>query len=63
MSNVKTQTQTQTEQPLTLNDFVFNLALKHSNAELFVLLSMEGYKFTEKSVRWYASKARAGVRR
>lgn len=48
---------------LTLNDFVFNLAPKHSNDELFILLTMEGYKYSEKSVRWYASKARSGVRR
>lgn len=63
MNTQTTNTTAQTEQPLTLNDFVFNLAPKHSNAELFILLEMEGFKYTEKSVRWYASKARAGVRR
>lgn len=52
-----------TETPLTLNDFVFNLAPTHTNPEIFILLEMEGYKYSEKSVRWYASKARAGVRR
>lgn len=51
------------EQALTLNDFVFNLAPTHSNFEIFILLDMEGYKYSEKSVRWYAAKARAGVRR
>ena len=48
---------------LSLNDFVFNLAPTHTNPEIFILLEMEGYKYSEKSVRWYASKARAGVRR
>lgn len=48
---------------LSLNDFVFNLAPKHSNNELFTLLDMDGRQYSEKSVRWYASKARAGVRR
>lgn len=51
------------EERLSLNDFVFNLAPTHSNDELFILLEMESYKYSEKSVRWYASKARAGVRR
>lgn len=51
------------DEPLSLNDFVFNLAPTHSNPEIFVLLEMEGYKYSEKSVRWYASKARSGVRR
>ena len=59
---MNTQTTTQTE-TLTLNDFVFQLAPTHSNNELFTLLDMEEIKYSEKSVRWYASKARAGVRR
>lgn len=62
-TNQSTQTVTTQEQPLTLNDFVFNLAPTHSNPEIFILLEMEGFKYTEKSVRWYASKARSGVRR
>lgn len=48
---------------MSLNDFVFNLAPTHSNDELFILLEMDGRQYSEKSVRWYASKARAGVRR
>lgn len=58
-----TQETAQVEQTLTLNDFVFNLAPTHSNPEIFILLDMEGIKYSEKSVRWYAAKARSGVRR
>lgn len=52
-------------QELSLNEVVYQLASKTeiTNDKLFAVLKKAGRKFSEKSVRWYASKARAGVRR
>lgn len=48
---------------LSLNDFVFYAAPKMENADIIKLLNKQGRKFSIRSLQWYASKARAGVRR
>lgn len=47
----------------TLNEVVYQLAKKFSNQEIFDLLKKQKRSFSENSVRWYASKSRAGVKR
>jgi hypothetical protein len=47
----------------SLNEVVFQLAPKHTNEEIIALLDKQGREYSMNSLRWYASKARAGVRR
>lgn len=47
----------------SLNEVVFQLAKKHTNEEILEMLTKQGRKFSLTSVRWYAAKSRAGVRR
>ena len=50
---------------LSLNEIIFQLAGKGkmTNAEIKELLAKAKRKITDSSLAWYASKARAGVRR
>lgn len=47
----------------SLNEVIFQLAPKYTNDEVIAMLEKQGRSFSLTSVRWYASKARAGVRR
>lgn len=48
---------------VSLNELVWQAAPKMTNQEMVDALTAAGRKFTINSLRWYASKARAGVRR
>jgi hypothetical protein len=45
------------------NELVWQCAPKMSNQQMIDLMEKAGRKFTVNSLRWYASKARAGLRK